>query len=521
MLLKDVMDTRVKDIKTSIFLPENIQIADIDLSIFNNNHDEYISVLNDEGNRIGSIKKEYLKYTVEKMKTMSFWASEIFNCIKVGIIVVSKEGRIYFANRAYEEILGISLKKIWGRLLNEIEPGTALSKVLITKEPCKVESQLIKTVGKYVSTNIYPLYIKDRFEGAFSVFSDVTEINQLNQEVKHMTQISEMYANQIKAKELLKEYQIIGEHTSYINCIEKAIVSAKTDATVLLRGETGVGKEVFSRILKYNSKRNDKKFITVNCSAIPEDLLESELIGYVEGAFTGAKKGGAMGKFQLADGGTLFLDEIGDMPLSMQSKLLRVLQEGEIEKVGRQENIPVDVRIIAATNRPLESMIKEGKFRMDLYYRLNVITITIPPLRERGYDIILLANHFLDIYNIKYNKNIKISKEVYNFFMKYPWQGNVRELQNVIESIVILCSGDMAAIGDLPKFIEETHCYEKVNLESASDAFPIYKTLKEEISAFEKKVILETLERFKGDRKKAMEALGLPKRTFYRKLGQI
>ena len=184
----------------------------------------------------------------------------------------------------------------------------------------------------------------------------------------------------------------------YLDCVNKALKVAPTDTMVLLRGENGVGKEVISNIIKEKCARSNKPFVTVNCSAIPNSLIESELFGYEEGAFTGASKGGKMGKFQLADGGTLFLDEIGDMPYEMQAKLLRVLQEGEIERVGRQERIAVDVRVIAATNKNLEKMVSEEKFREDLYYRLNVVSIHIPPLRERGNDVLLLTDYFLKKY---------------------------------------------------------------------------------------------------------------------------
>jgi transcriptional regulator with PAS, ATPase and Fis domain len=288
---------------------------------------------------------------------------------------------------------------------------------------------------------------------------------------------------------------------------------------VLLRGENGTGKEIIANVINRHCVRKDKPFITVNCSAIPESLIESELFGYEEGSFSGASKGGKMGKFQLADGGTLFMDEIGDMPFQMQAKLLRVLQEGEIEKIGRQNNIPIDVRVIAATNKPLEQMVKEGTFREDLYYRLNVISIHIPALRERGNDILLLTDYFLEKYCKKYERNLKVDRAVYQIFLAYDWPGNVRELQNTIESAVVLCDNDLITIDDLTENISTKNIQViGAKLFNSKRDVMQFNTLKEEVENFEKDVILQTINYHDGDKRKAMELLGLSKRTFYRKI---
>jgi len=229
---------------------------------------------------------------------------------------------------------------------------------------------------------------------------------------------------------------------------------APTGATVLLRGESGVGKEVFARAIHFLSPRAEGPFVTVNCAAIPENLLEAELFGYERGAFTGAVQR-KKGKFELAEGGTLFLDEIGDMSPSLQTKLLRVLQEKEIERLGGSRPVKVDVRVIAATNRNLEEMMREGKFREDLYYRLNVVPIFIPPLRERKEDIPVLVYHFLDLFRDQYAKEVKIAPEVMDAFMRYPWYGNVRELRNVVERMVILDTDGILTAEDLPAELRE------------------------------------------------------------------
>ena len=337
-----------------------------------------------------------------------------------------------------------------------------------------------------------------------------------------MSAVAEEYSRQIQGKEFLEENHIIGESKEYIDCVNKALKAANADTMVLVRGENGTGKEIIVNVIKSNSTRKDKPFITVNCSAIPESLIESELFGYEEGAFTGASKGGRMGKFQLADGGTIFLDEIGDMPYQMQAKLLRVLQEGEIEKVGRQSNIPIDVRVIAATNKPLEEMVKEGTFREDLYYRLNVVSINIPPLRKRGNDILLLTDYFLEKYCRKYNRSLSIDRAVYQLLLGYKWPGNVRELQNTIESAVVMCEGKSIGPEDMPDSIKRGAGEgEAIKLPESMQYGLRFGTLREEIESFEKHMIMQTIKECGGDKNKAMEILGLPRRTFYRKIAKF
>lgn len=238
------------------------------------------------------------------------------------------------------------------------------------------------------------------------------------------------------------------------------------------------------------------------------------------------KKGGRAGKFELAHGGTIFLDEIGDLPMAMQAKLLRVLQEGEIEKVGGQKNIPIDVRVIAATNQPLEQMIEDGTFRMDLYFRLNVISIEIPPLRKRGSDVILLANEFLDTFNHKYQKEKHLKESAYQALMNYKWPGNVRELRNVVESAVVLTMSDSIGAGDLPEHISGVAAVETVQQDVQTKDFSMledgmyFDSLKEQVEAYEKHVIAAALERCHGDRNAVIQELKVSRRTFYRKLSE-
>ena len=517
---KDIMNPKNKDVSSSVSLPCEGEITELDLSKIPR-EDVFIRVVDGSGTCVGSVKRELLEYLHASSNIACFLS--ILDKIGEAVIAIDKNGRIFYANPSYTKVLGVAIGRVLGRYLQQVEPGSALLTVLKPPHTSVIQKkQLIRSINKYVSIHVYPIFLQGEFYGAVSIFTDITRINELNQEVARISQVAEEYNRQLEAETILRQNQVIGESRAYTNSIVKVITAAKTDAVVLLRGENGVGKEIFTRILRENSPRKNKPFITVNCSAIPDTLIESELFGYEEGSFTGAKRGGRLGKFQLAQGGTLFLDEIGDMPMPMQAKLLRVLQEGEIEKIGRQKNIPVDVRIVAATNQPLEEMIERNQFRKDLYYRLNVVSIHIPPLRERGNDILLLADYYLSVYNRKYGKNLRISSEVYQRFLHHRWPGNVRELQNTMESMVVLCQGERLLLTDLPdQFLqpeEKPTPEQHVRVPTSGEFQP--GPLSEQLAAYERGLIASTLSYFSGDRGKAMEVLGLSRRTFYRKLSQ-
>jgi DNA-binding NtrC family response regulator len=287
--------------------------------------------------------------------------------------------------------------------------------------------------------------------------------------------------------------------------LEKVI---PTRSNILLRGESGTGKGLIAEFIHCRSPRRDNPFMTINCSAIPEQLLESELFGYRKGAFTGATTDKA-GLIVMADGGTLFLDEIGDMPLSLQAKLLKVIETGEVMPLGDTKPKYVDVRIIAATNKNLEEMIHEGTFREDLYYRLNVIEIFIPPLRERKEDIPLLVQYFIRKFGQENNKVVKgIDEEAMKVIMDYPWYGNVRELSNVIERAVVLCNSDTITLRDLPDRI-------KTHPETFSN------NLKDTLSQYEKKIIIERLTQYNWNKEETARSLGIDIATLYRKMKRL
>jgi Nif-specific regulatory protein len=326
-------------------------------------------------------------------------------------------------------------------------------------------------------------------------------LRQLAQEeVQKLQEENQRLHNELKTQH--RPNSIVGNSHAMLEIYALIDKVCNAPTTVILLGESGVGKEKVAQAIHYNSNRADKPFVKVNCAALPESLIESELFGYERGAFTGAAAS-RKGRFELADGGSLFLDEIGDLPLHVQTKILRVIQEKEFERIGGTETIPVDVRIITATNRNLELLMKEGKFREDLYYRLNVFPIMVPPLRERKSDIMLLADYFTEKYGKELGKNItRISTPAIDMLMSYHWPGNVRELENCIERSVILSTDGVIHSYHLPP-----------SLQMASDSGEGKKgTLKEMISNIEKEVIVEELKRSRGNMSKAARALGITER---------
>jgi DNA-binding NtrC family response regulator len=298
--------------------------------------------------------------------------------------------------------------------------------------------------------------------------------------------------------------QIVGSSGALKHALDTADRVARTNATVLILGETGTGKELVARAIHQRSSRREKPFVTVSCGAIPKELLESELFGYTKGSFTGAlthKKG----KVEIADAGTLFLDEIGEMPLGLQVRILRLLQEREIEKIGATAPCKVDVRIVAATHRNLESMVNEGSFREDLYYRLLVVPIHVPPLRERTGDIVQLVQYFWQKYKLKYDRaNLILRPDLLSYFSNYQWPGNVRQLENSIERIVLL-SEDLVTIDMLPEFLKQPH-HDELRLNLPDDGL--------DVEAVEKQLMVQALQRFGGNQTRAAHFLNISRRAF-------
>lgn len=437
---------------------------------------------------------------------------EILDNIHDVVLVIDSDTTIVYANEAYARILGVPVAKVLGRRLDVIEPNSATIRVLLTGMASRggdyLDSLNIDVVG-----SSFPLYNGKNIIGAVSIFKNITEVVELNRELQQTKGVADYLKEQLEQWQNLpmsfKEY--VGQNSRLKETLVLAAKVARTNSTVLILGESGVGKEVLARAVHNCSRRKDKPMIKVNCAAIPEDLIESELFGYEDGAFTGAKKGGKLGKFELAHSGTIFLDEIGDMSLTMQAKLLRVLQEKEFERVGGTKTVKVDIRAIAATNRDLESMIEKGTFRRDLYYRLNIVPLNLTPLRERKDDILELAKTFLNKFSQEVGHELVLSPQVVRFLQAYDWPGNIRELQNVLEHASIVCSGVSIEIHHLPAHIIPAGDDNSKIKEKPYD-------VKEIVGRMEKELILSALATYNNNRTQAMKALGISRRAFYDKL---
>ncbi|WP_231893414.1 sigma-54 interaction domain-containing protein [Rossellomorea aquimaris] len=425
------------------------------------------------------------------------------------LVVVDGEGIIIYMNDSYCRFLEVDREIAVGSHVTNVIENTRMHIVANSGKEEVADLQYIK--GNYMIANRIPIVVNGEVIGAFGtvIFRDTSEWMQMSSHVKNMMSKIQSYIQDINTGVKYNLNDIIGESDGMNELKDKAQMIAPSDISILLRGESGTGKELFAHSIHQLSDRSSQPFIKVNCAAIPEHLLESELFGYEEGAFTGAKKGGKKGKFQLAHKGTLFLDEIGDMPLNMQAKLLRVLQEGEVESVGSNRIDHVDVRIIAATNRPLEKMMEEKRFRSDLYYRINVVPFQIPPLRERREDLGKLAAYFLDKATKTSGKRIQgFGSEVMDIFQSYSWPGNLRELENVINASTYLSNGNEITLQSLPAYMKMGNLY---NVGS--------KTLKEILEETEKSVLEQSLQTH-HDKRDMAKALGMSKSSMYEKLNK-
>lgn len=398
-------------------------------------------VFNEKGALVGAVavfrditEAKELAEKVTNLREVQGTLEAIINATVDAISVVDHEGKGIIINPAYKKLTGYQEKDIIGKPATvDINEGESVHfKVLKTRQPIKGVKMKVGPMGKEVLVDAAPLIVDDKLKGSVAVIHDISEMKKLNEELDKAKRI----IRKLEAKYTFDD--IIAEEFSMKMAIEQAKNAAVTPATVLLRGESGTGKELFAHAIHNASNRRYNQFIRVNCAAIADSLLESELFGYVEGAFTGAKRGGKKGLFSQASGGTIFLDEIGEISLSLQAKLLRVLQEREIVPVGDTKPQNVDVRIIAATNVNLEEAMKEGRFREDLYFRISVVPIFIPSLRKRKNDIKALALHLVRKYNQEYGRSIQgIDEGALRVLEGYHWRGNVRELENIIGRAII------------------------------------------------------------------------------------
>ncbi|MCL6477307.1 MAG: sigma 54-interacting transcriptional regulator [Peptococcaceae bacterium] len=370
--------------------------------------------------------------------------------------VADSEGRLILVNPAFERIMGIKKSEALGRTVKDLmdEGFTDASAALKVFETGKEETVIINTrTGRQVLSTGVPVYDHNgKTVRVYCNVRDVTELNHLRQKYEQSQKLASKYLIELLAFKKGKSFKFIARSKEIKQMLETVYRIAVVDSTVLILGESGVGKDLVARIIHEASPRNESgPFIKVNCAAIPADLLESELFGYEGGAFTGANKEGKAGYFEIADKGTIFLDEIGELPKKLQVKLLAVIQDQKITRIGGVKGKDVDVRIIAATNRDLEEMVRRGDFREDLFYRLNVVPVIIPPLRERKEDIPFLIVHYTELFNKKYNQEVKFSEEAIEVLCKYNWPGNVRELANLVERIVVTSQESLIKPELLPK----------------------------------------------------------------------
>lgn len=471
-----------------------------------------------------------ISWEFEEVKELKERYLQILEAVQDGICVFDREGTVTYINGSYNEITGENISE--GDNIHKISPNGSRMRVLEKGQKIMGEISQKKN-GKSVVANIVPIIVNQQITGGISVVKNLSEIEELIDRISHLSAKTEYLEEELHRRKKLNPAfnRIVGVSNKLYDAMKLAAKTADNNFNVLIRGESGTGKELIAEAIHYSSERATQPFIRVNCAAIPENLLESEMFGHVKGAYTGAIKT-KIGKFELADKGTIFLDEIGELDKSMQAKMLRVIQKKEFQRVGDDRTITVDARIIAATNRNLEELVENGEFREDLYYRLNVIPIWLPPLRERREDIPVLSEYFLN----KIAEELgcepkKLSGEAMDALIHYSWPGNIRELENVMERINILADGREVQKEDLPHYISENY-HTSVNDEVPSEAvtenglydagLSLGKTSAEEIVTgndeimpweyYEREIIRKALKKY-GSYNAAGKALGLTHKT--------
>lgn len=453
--------------------------------------------------KLGDLLAGNLKYTntINRLTIQSQEIKEIIDGLGNGIICTDTRGKIKFINSKAEDYLQIKSSDLINKPISEILPDLNSNLKALNSMETRVT---VRGKKKSFIIKVLPVKVKDKR------VSNIIEIHETTNMVRNAYNLIEGNSN-------ITFDHIIGNSPNIVKAKNLAKEVAKSKSTVLLRGESGTGKELFARAIHNASDRRNFPFVAINCASIPDNLLESELFGYERGAFTGASSRGQMGKLELAKGGTLFLDEIGDLPLHLQPKLLRVLQEGSFMRLGGKELISIDFRLIAATNRNLEEMIEKGEFREDLYYRLNVIPIYIPPLRERIEDMDELSQYLLEKCCNRLGKDLKIlSREVKDAFNRYNWPGNIRELENVVEYLINVEKGKLIGFESLPHSIKEY-------FKSSPNRINKKGRLKDILDNYEKELLKSYLREYGSsteDKKRISDILGIDLSTLYRKLNK-
>jgi transcriptional regulator with PAS, ATPase and Fis domain len=460
---------------------------------------------------IGVIRQEHIRdYFYMGLERTSKALNNIIKSMKEGVSVINSDGVVIFWDEVMEKMYDIKSSEIVGKSMYEFFGNAISLKALKTKEPV---SDVFQSPRKDVDSLVCasPIFIDGELLGAVCTELDVTEVTKLSNELEKANNTLKFLENEMKKISNNSFSNILGKSQGLKRSIEIAQQVSKTGSSIFIYGESGTGKEVFARAIHDYSERGGL-FIAVNCSAIPNELFESEFFGYEPGSFTGANKKGKMGIFELASEGTVFLDEVADLPLHMQAKLLRVLQEKEVRRIGGEKSIPINVRIISATNKDLQELVNNEQFREDLYYRLNVVEIDLPPLRERKEDIGILIHNFLKEICKQNNKPIlKIDNKVLDILENYKWKGNIRELRNTIEHLVVLCTKDIITKEIIPSYILKS-----IKGVSSKQEYPL--DLNKAIEQLETDRIKKALEISQGNKAKASKLLNIPRSTLYYKM---
>ncbi|MFR8989898.1 MAG: sigma-54 interaction domain-containing protein [Fusobacterium sp.] len=446
------------------------------------------------------------------MLKITEWVKIILDSLYDGILIIDSEGIVRYINPAYTRITKVKEENIIGKKLSDVRKGSYLTEVIKSgKLQLNVHRKMDEV--EYI-VNMVPIYgKKNKVLGGISLLNELNDVYKLTEKLNLSKIIIQNLKEHVKSLGSGKYNfdDIIAVDKKSVEIKEFAKRIALTDSNILITGESGTGKELYASAIHNFSLRKDFPFIPVNCASFEKSLIESELFGYEEGTFTGAKKNGKTGLFQLANGGVLFLDEIGELEYGLQGKLLRVLQEKSIRKIGGSKEIPIDVRLICATNKDLFKLMEEGKFRRDLYYRIAIIPLTIPPLRERKDDIPALANKFISDLSQKYKKDMFLSQEAIQLLKEYEWCGNIRELKNIIEFTFNMREERVILKEHLPIKVEENILDSEII------------ELNEYINKVEKEYINKAIAKY-GDsvegKKKAAKALGISLATFYNKLNR-
>lgn len=454
---------------------------------------------------------EALSSQLESVKEINKELEAIIESVDDGIVVADGQGIIIRVNKAYQQMTGIAAEEYVGKhaqvLVEEGYAGRCLSPMVIERRT-QVTIMDVRNNRELLITGNPVFNEKGDLVRVVSACRDITELNQLKEKLAEVERMRNKYHEELEHLRSQQPFQKIITHNPEMRQkIDMAFFVARVDSTILILGETGVGKDLLARLIHRSSKRAKQPFIKINCGAIPPSLLEAELFGYEPGAFTGASREGKPGLFELANGGTLFLDEIGELPLDMQVKVLQAIQDREIIRVGGKNAIGLDIRIIAATNRDLEEMVRNKDFRQDLFYRLNVVPILLPPLRNRKEDIWPLVHDFLNKYNKRYGYQKWIHPELMRYFLNYDWPGNVRELENVIERLVVTCRDDCITSDFLLGFPPFMGQQDRSDLSS----------LKNILDSEEKRIIVQTYRKTKSTRK-AAAMLGISQSCMVKKL---